>query len=478
MAFLRKQTSEGSVGLLYSIIQKCIRRGLENESLYYSQILYNECTKNCLRKRLIYVCNEDISNLKLSQEILECDDNDLFKYLIICCRMKKTHESAWLSRLALHYAMNNLKTELEELNIAIEYTNLVKKEDFKSIRQYLGKYSKMYSFTSKNNLVWASHILFHNRPELNQSYDINDIHLEEITPKKFNEIPFWVKDKHVPGGTKGYEFFFKNSLIMNKRLYEEDIYERETKTVYLNDEKNLGNGKTKILYNKWKESELNFPGFKDIVQVQLLTRKNNPKVYFATSTTDNKKYVLKGPMKLDMRKSVMKTENLKKLLDLKHLNVEFIDLFNQNWMKSDSLNDYDVNLKELKTSKLEGEVYIYSGPSNNFNFDDINENNFLKLFTQYLFRLLTGANDHCARNFIVKQDIIYSIDDHSVSNTFEFNNIKMKKSIKTTWNNYIIFYKKDIIEILNQWNIKTKDYKKTNLRINSLIDIINKFEIS
>ena len=51
MAFLRKQTSEGSVGLLYSIIQKCIRRGFENESLYYSQILYNECTKNCLRKR-------------------------------------------------------------------------------------------------------------------------------------------------------------------------------------------------------------------------------------------------------------------------------------------------------------------------------------------------------------------------------------------------------------------------------------------
>ena len=184
MAFLRKQLSEGNVGLIYSIIQKCIRRGLENESLYYSQILYNECTKNCLRKRLIYVCNEDICNLKLSQEILECNDIDLFKYLIICCRMKKTHDSAWLSRLALHYAMNNLKTDLEELNEAIKYTNLVKKEDFKSIRKYLGKYSKMYTFTSKNNLVWASHILFHNRPELNQSYDINDINLKEIIPKK------------------------------------------------------------------------------------------------------------------------------------------------------------------------------------------------------------------------------------------------------------------------------------------------------
>ncbi len=39
MAFLRKQTSEGSVAVLYSLIQKCIRRGLEEESLYYSEIL-------------------------------------------------------------------------------------------------------------------------------------------------------------------------------------------------------------------------------------------------------------------------------------------------------------------------------------------------------------------------------------------------------------------------------------------------------
>jgi hypothetical protein len=53
----------------------------------------------------------------------------------------------------------------------------------------------------------------------------------------------------------------------------------------------------------------------------------------------------------------------------------------------------------------------------------------------------------------------------------------MKKTIKDEWNNYIIIYKKDIIEILDLWNIKTKDYKKTNLKINSLINIIDKFEI-
>ena len=27
------------------------------------------------------------------------------------CRLKKTHDPAWLSRLALHYAMNNIDTD-------------------------------------------------------------------------------------------------------------------------------------------------------------------------------------------------------------------------------------------------------------------------------------------------------------------------------------------------------------------------------
>ena len=48
MAFLRKQTSEGNIGLLYSVIQKCMRRGLEEECLYYSDILFKEGTPNSL----------------------------------------------------------------------------------------------------------------------------------------------------------------------------------------------------------------------------------------------------------------------------------------------------------------------------------------------------------------------------------------------------------------------------------------------
>ena len=68
----------------------------------------------------------------------------------------------------------------------------------------------------------------------------------------------------------------------------------------------------------------------------------------------------------------MRTETIKKRLNLEHLNVEFINLFNQNWMKTDSLLDYDPSLKTLKSSKLEENVYIYSGKNCNIEFEMIN----------------------------------------------------------------------------------------------------------
>ena len=408
---------------------------------------------------------------------MECKDEDLFKYILICCRMKKTHDSAWLSRLALHYSMNNLKSDDEELIEAMKLTEFIRKDDYKSIREYIGKeYSKLYSFTDKNNLVWASYILLKNRSELNQEYDIN---IEIPEGNKFNSIPNWVMDKHVSGGTKGYKFFFDNSLVVNENIYGDkgDKFSEECKKVYLDDEKNLGNGKTKILYKMWKENidkyEKIIPGYKNIVQIQLITSKGKPPVYFVTDKKDNKKYVLKGPITCDMRKQIMKTEKIKKVLEFNHLNVEIINIFEENWMKMDSLLDYDFNNKELKTSKLEENVYIYNGENNNYNFDDINEENFMELFKNYMLRLVIGANDHCARNFITDGIKVYSIDDHSVDQDFnDFNDIKMKKDIKLKWNEYIIKNKIEILEILNKWNIQFKNENMLK-RINKMIKIIN-----
>ena len=68
---------------------------------------------------------------------------------------------------------------------------------------------------------------------------------------------------------------------MNENIYEGgDKYAEECKKVYLDDEKNIGNGKTKILYKKWKENnedidiyEKVIPGYKDVLQTQLITSK-------------------------------------------------------------------------------------------------------------------------------------------------------------------------------------------------------------
>ena len=475
MAFLRKQTSEGSIAELYSVIQKCIRRGLEKECLYYSEILFNEGTPNSLRKRLVYVTNEDIGHIKLSNEIVECKDEDLFKYVVICCRMKKTHDPAWLSRLALHYSMNNLKTDNPELIEAMKMTEFIKNDDYKSIREYIGKgYCKMYSFSGKNNLVWTSFILFNRRPELNQEYSL-DIDIPE--KRKFDKLPYWVYDKHVAGGNKGYQFFFDNSLVVNENIYGEkgDKYAEECKKVYLDDEKNLGNGKTKILYNMWKNNEdiheIRIPEYHNIVQTQLITSRGKPKTYYATSDKDNKKYVLKGPMTFDMRKQVVRSEKIKKALGLNQLNVEFVNIFGENWMKMDCLLDYDYDKKELKSSKLEDNVYIYNGDNCNINFDDISEENFMEIFRNYLFRLVVGANDHCCRNFITDGNIVYSIDDHCLDRDFEDMNIKMKKGNKTRWDSYIIIYKNDILRILNMWKHVFKCDSMLK-RIDKLIEII------
>ena len=471
MAYLRKSTSEGNVGLLYSILQKCIRRGLEGEALYYSKIIYEEASINCLRKRLIYVTNEDIGHIELSEEIRICKDEELFKYCGICCRLKKTHEPAWLSRLALHYCMKNIVTEDDEIIEAKKCTMMKKNENYKGIREYLGKYSKLYQYSGKNNLVWCSYILFKIRPELNQKYSLDEIVLME--PKKFDEVPFWVYDKHVPGGQKGYNFFFEHSLVVNEHLYKKEKYAEETKNIYLEDEKCLGNGKTNFMVKKWLQNnfEKNIPGFKDVIQIQLLTRKNNPNVYFATSVKDNKKYVLKGPLTYEMRKRINKTETLKKNLELNHLNVEFINLFEQNWMKCDSLLDYDKSLKELKTSKLEENVYIYTGETNNIDFEMIKDN-FMEIFEVYLFRLVVGANDHCARNIIYNENQFYSIDDHFMDEkVVSLNNLKMKRNLKELWDKKIMENKEDIYSILLKWykNPKTSKYWKRMCQVNSLL---------
>ena len=91
-----------------------------------------------------------------------------------------------------------------------------------------------------------------------------------------------------------------------------------------------------------------------------------------------------------------------------------------------------------------------------------------------MFRLVIGCNDHCARNFIINDNKVYSIDDHCLDLDFDsIDMIKMKKDIRLKWDSYIIVHKVEILKILKKWNIKFRSENMIN-RINKLIDVIKR----
>ena len=141
-------------------------------------------------------------------------------------------------------------------------------------------------------------------------------------------------------------------------------------------------------------------------------------------------------------------------------------------MKSDSLLDYDYAKKELKNSKIETNVYIYNGENNNYDFGDLSEINFMNLFENFMFRLVIGANDHCARNFITDGNKVYSIDDHCLEEDFDSISIRiMKKEIKVKWFEYLVIHEEKVYEILDKWKTIIKNEGMLN-RIDKLIELV------
>ena len=482
MYFLKKQTSDKNVtiGLCYSIFQKCIRRCLTPEALYYGRLIYNDGTPNALRKRLIMSCLEDMANGELALEILTSSDNQLFDYIKILSQNKKTHISSWYQRVCLDYAIYNTKTEDNDIKIGIKMHNLTKDKNFKEIRSFLGKdYNKLYTFMSKERLVWAVKILNESRPEL--KYKINRNIDQSILPRKFIEIPYWVKDKHVAGGTPGYKFFFDHGCVMDNRIYPEiEPYEEECKNIYFFEE-NFIKARTKSTYDRWSDnqyykeyipSELLENGYRNIIQIQLLTRKGKPKVYFATDFKNNKKYVLKGPLNYQEKKKIEFTEKIKSITKFPRLDSKIINLNGHFWLKSNSLIDYSDDVIE-KESKIESKRLIYNGINVNCNFDlffgpDKNVNySEIDLIMATLFKVLVGAKDFASRNYLIK-DTVYSIDDHSYfpeePNIFLVPEKVVKKHIKKYWINYLKLSsnKEIILKILKKWKKRIKKYNRKN----------------
>jgi len=448
------------------------------ECLYYGNLIKTYGTPNSLRKRLVQSCLEDMCHWDLAIEISKCGDDELEKYVYIVAKNKKTHISAWAQRVALDKAIKKKdESHNPELAQLVKLTFLDVKEDYGAIRKFLGPDgSKLFTYMGKERLVWTVKVLWESRSIL--KYPLNRSIDDKIVPRKFDTIPEWCRDKHTVGGKAGYQFFFDNSCVMNNRVYSStEDYEMTCKMIYLTEEAKYGNkARTKHTIERWREQlkkistgastgasdtvpkQLIDYGYYDIIQIQLLTRKSNPKVYFCTQDKANgekKKYVLKGPINVFLAQNIRETERVKKILDQPHLNVKILKISGELWMRSDSLIDY-TNDVITKQSKLESTRNIYNGPNANCNFKKNLDKQFMGVMMAVLLKSLVGANDWAERNFITAapHSKVYSVDDHAKRDPIKELKPKLNKKCSEQWDTLVEKHKQEIQDVLEKW-VKT-----------------------
>jgi hypothetical protein len=138
--FLRKPTRDNiTIGMCYSIFQKCIRRGLVEEALHYGRLIKLDGTPNALRKRMVLVCLEDMGHWSLALELKGLKDSQLLDYIQIMCANKKTHLTAYLSRICLYEIENSIESNDNLINEVKTYIRYFVEEKWKELRQFLGK---------------------------------------------------------------------------------------------------------------------------------------------------------------------------------------------------------------------------------------------------------------------------------------------------------------------------------------------------
>ena len=439
--FLNRPTIDKNVdmGLCYSIFQKCIRRCMLKEALYYGRLIYHYGTPNALRKRLIQSCIEDMSRLDIALELLESSNEKLLTYYLkIIVNNKKTRISEWYKEVCRDYIKFKMKPTNDEINEGIKICLLEKTKKHKEIKEYLGaEIYKLYMFMKKDSLVWIVKILWNNREEL--SYKLNLSIDKEIEGTKFEKIPSYVLDKHVKNGTKGYKFFLENGCVLNNKIYVNDRYEVEAKNIILYTENK------KNIIDKQVPFELYQYKFRNILNV-------GNRSYIGIDFKTNKQYFMKEILKEDKSK-IKFIEKLKKILKYPRLNTKVIKINNKLWLLS----------KVLTTEKVSFDEYF--GRNRNMMLDQH------KLIISSLFKSLVGVNNYSTNNYLVyRKNLkckIYSINDNdsSFDNSIEIYSPD-NQDINNGWIRYLTSFRKNkLIKKLRLWKKRIEKSNITNLEI-------------
>lgn len=261
-----------------------------------------------------------------------------------------------------------------------------------------------------------------------------------------------------------HPFVFDMHTKIGKRLKKDNAEFAREGSVVVNEDESINDKYRELymytkLYNSTqstqpvKESEY----FDFIVRAQLICTSIKNDTYFAKK--DGKLVFVKGPFQDNILDKFMEIQTIKKKLGFPIINYSKVrlipDLFPDiplgfrkgidrciamDFMYCESLFDVDVIPVCIHSSKLWPPTEIVDWKKLGGNVDHFGEfvdrvfveNSTDKLLEQFcdilIFRYIYGIGDLAKRNFLVKNNVLYSIDEDSIGKTFSiYNNLKQKK---------------------------------------------------
>lgn len=151
-----------------------------------------------------------------------------------------------------------------------------------------------------------------------------------------------------------------------------------------------------------------------LLQTQLLTGRHKPRAWYYDPSGDRSfPYVLKAPLTDDNIRQLVKSDIIKRLFGLIPIVKEILS----NGIIFYNYVPVDISSIEIKTSKIETNVAVYTGDHAFLDINSLDSTGALELMKILAFRKVIGTNDTCNRNIIQYGDKIYSIDDPFLNKT-------------------------------------------------------------
>jgi hypothetical protein len=239
-----------------------------------------------------------------------------------------------------------------------------------------------------------------------------DVDLETV-----RAVPDFALDKHTARGKRlgrGYAHFLE-TMVVAPRLFEgPDPFEAEARALYTDGkEQRVRHILAASLPAVVPMRTDPFEGATEVLQAQLLTGAYKPRVWYAVR--GGVYSVIKGPVSTKERDACLAMEALKTRLRLPRTGLHA----EGDYLVMNSVVPHTDLATHVVSSKLEKDVRVPTGAGIPvWNPDSLtNPKLAFRLFVGLLLRKIAGANDTCARNFLVDSGRVYSIDDAALGAT-------------------------------------------------------------